>query len=869
MSLAALLLLTAVSGPVPPALRAELEQPLKGLARQLSQEKTRRLAYSRFFEPLDGGRWETVAYRDSLEGERMRTERLRLTLAPGERNGWYVESEQVEDVYEGLHRTLPGGERYSRFDGFVFEAEGIRLAAEGGCLATSTFAGEVATLTIVADSMTFEYDPPPELTETARVARALAADKPERRTFVPERFTLNCSPGVCANLLGTAFRGLREARESEMHKDLRRAMDERREQLTDLQEEHAFRGFRLQPRPENRFWTAWVKRKTALDYSTWLAFDDDEGVEVTYGTSHEGALYAYHDEATRRRVRDLAALERQDDAAARDFEVRSIRGTVELALETPDTLSGDLVYVLRTKRAVRVLPFFVARLSHRGGDHRENREPGLTIDALEDGEGRDLTFARTGPAGGFVVLPQEVPAGTDVTLRLAFENRGAIFKLTHSYSRVSRAAWLPFVRRTDRIERFDLTVRVPEQYTTLGVGRLAEEWKEEGTAVTRWTAESPVCFPSVIFGKYVTAKPTQKAHRADGTEIPVTIHVDEVGLEDWGVRPRQLPAIADQAVRALNLYRDVFGVDYPYAKLDLVNDPMGFRYGQSPASIVYLGTGTFRGGGGRGLFQRSLVAHEVGHQWWGGLITNANDRNYWWVESLAEYASALYDEAVAERGMRERGIRAYLAHVNGWRSEALRAGLFGSVQNGPIVNVGGYRAALYAKGPFMFHMLRITFGEEPFFRFLKALAQEMKDKEIVTRDIQRVAEREIGGSLEGFFDQWVRGAGIPELTFDWRTRKNPDGSWNVEGTIRQRVVLGRERIPMDGVLYEGVVAVTSVSARWKEETTKRMLLDGAETRFQFRVDEEPGDVLLNAHGEMLNYAGPVTWATADGRKGRK
>ena len=131
MSLAALLLLTAVSGPVPPALRAELEQPLKGLARQLSQEKTRRLAYSRFFEPLDSGRWETVAYRDVLEGERMRTERLRLTLAPGERNDWHVESEQVEDVYEGLRRTLPGRERYSRFDGFVFEAEGIRLAAEG------------------------------------------------------------------------------------------------------------------------------------------------------------------------------------------------------------------------------------------------------------------------------------------------------------------------------------------------------------------------------------------------------------------------------------------------------------------------------------------------------------------------------------------------------------------------------------------------------------------------------------------------------------------------------------------------------------------------------------------------------------------
>src|SRR6185503_5530928 len=125
----------------------------------------------------------------------MRTERLTLTLAPGRRKSWRVDGERVDDVYEALSRTLPGGEAYSRFDVFTFEEEGIRVRAEGGSLATTRFAGDVATLTIVADSMTFTYEPPAEETEIARVATVLATDRPERRTFVPERFTLTCSPG--------------------------------------------------------------------------------------------------------------------------------------------------------------------------------------------------------------------------------------------------------------------------------------------------------------------------------------------------------------------------------------------------------------------------------------------------------------------------------------------------------------------------------------------------------------------------------------------------------------------------------------------------------------------------------------------------
>ena len=61
-------------------------------------------------------------------------------------------------------------------------------------------------------------------------------------------------------------------------------------------------------------------------------------------------------------------------------------------------------------------------------------------------------------------------------------------------------------------------------------------------------------------------------------------------------------------------------------------DPQGFLYGQAPSSLTYLGQGVFRGEGflapffpdatGIAKFLKSVVAHEVAHQWWYAQVGN-------------------------------------------------------------------------------------------------------------------------------------------------------------------------------------------------------------------------------------------------------
>jgi aminopeptidase N len=323
------------------------------------------------------------------------------------------------------------------------------------------------------------------------------------------------------------------------------------------------------------------------------------------------------------------------------------------------------------------------------------------------------------------------------------------------------------------------------------------------------------------------------------------------------IRAKSLQAIATQAAVALNLYKEIYGIDYPFAKLDLVADPVGSFYGQSPASLIYLGFGLFRGEGmvaqigGANItkFNKDTVAHETGHQWWGGLITNANFRNYWFVESMAEVSSAIYVE-------RTQGKKAYLEKVDAWRKVIEDNKSINSVQNGYTTYAGdGPRAAvanIYNKGPYAFHMFRSTFGDEKFFQLLKELAHTLAHKEIVTREMQEVMEKVVGGNMDWFFDQWIRGVGTPQYALFWSKRKNEQNKWIVEGSIKQRVLMGADKTELKGVYYRGVAPLTFVDLNGKEtKSAKPMLVQGAETPFKVIVADEPEQVYFNKDGEIL------------------
>ena len=201
--------------------------------------------------------------------------------------------------------------------------------------------------------------------------------------------------------------------------------------------------------------------------------------------------------------------------------------------------------------------------------------------------------------------------------------------------------------------------------------------------------------------------------------------------------------------------------------------------------------------------------------------------------------------------------KAYKQHVKAWRKKILEADLQVSVQDAPVLwsshaPGGGYQAAVYAQGPYMFHIMRNTFGDEKFFAFLKAMAQNLQGTSIVTRDIQKEAEKSFNMSMEDFFNQWIRGVGLPFYTVKYKTRRLEDGSYLVEGAVHQQILVGPDKEVLPDTYYVAVVRMT-IDGKKGKAYAKTLVVDGPETKFQVKVPEQPQGIHLNDQGEVLAY----------------
>ena len=207
-----------------------------------------------------------------------------------------------------------------------------------------------------------------------------------------------------------------------------------------------------------------------------------------------------------------------------------------------------------------------------------------------------------------------------------------------------------------------------------------------------------------------------------------------------------------------------------YANYLITKDMMTLfadKFGEYPFINEKYGHADFKWGGGMehqtltsmGGHSQSLIAHELGHSWWGNLITCKTFHDIWLNEGFARYSQALWFE-------HQSGEEAYSSFMNDHIYYGAGTIYVESPSSNSVIFTSGLT---YNKSSWVLHMLRHMVGDDTFFDILRSYASNdsLKYNVASTSDFKDVCENVSGFELDDFFDQWIYGEKYPKYQLSW------------------------------------------------------------------------------------------------------
>lgn len=172
-----------------------------------------------------------------------------------------------------------------------------------------------------------------------------------------------------------------------------------------------------------------------------------------------------------------------------------------------------------------------------------------------------------------------------------------------------------------------------------------------------------------------------------------------------------------------------------------------------------------------GGFSFHLVAHELGHMWFGDNVTCGTWSDIWINEGFATYSDYLANEFIL-------GWDAGKSFISSAQNNAMsQPGGSVYVPEDEIYPGNEWRIfsgrLSYDKGAVIIHMLRHEIqNDELFFEVMSTFQSEYTGSTATGEDFKNTAELVTGMDFDYFFDQWYYGEGYPKYDLDWYSTDN-------------------------------------------------------------------------------------------------
>ncbi|HEX3747429.1 MAG TPA: M1 family aminopeptidase [Bryobacteraceae bacterium] len=505
--------------------------------------------------------------------------------------------------------------------------------------------------------------------------------------------------------------------------------------------------------------------------------------------------------------------------------------------------------------------------------------PNLRVQSVTSG-GKDVPFIqeeRKEDASFYVVMPEPMAKGSGHELTIEYIGDKVVRKEGGgNFSVGARESWYPNVNTFRDHARYDLTFKVPKQYTLVSVGNLEKQWNEKDTACTHWISDTPIAIAGFNYGSFKTKKLTDKdsgfvTEGYANSEPPDALSMARDNPAVGSLSPASMMDLPMGEAEVAERIYDIWFGKSEFNHISVTQQPE-FNFGQSWPTLVYLPLWAYLDPTQRymllnrieqGLtdFVDEVTPHEVSHQWWGHMVGWSTYHDQWLSEGFATFSAGVYLQ------LTEKTPDKYQKYWQSARQYLLEKNNFGNRRNdaGPVWlgermdsahNQSAYDAVVYRKGAYVLQMLRMMMwdnktGDKAFMDMMHDYVSTFMNRNASTEDFESIVEKHMtpgmklsaDGKMSWFFNEWVYTTPVPRYKLDYTLTDADGGKCLLKATVTQ------SEVPQTFVMP--VPIYIDLDGRITRIGAMPMVGSSTSKEIQLMLPKRPRKVMLNYWHDIL------------------
>lgn len=292
---------------------------------------------------------------------------------------------------------------------------------------------------------------------------------------------------------------------------------------------------------------------------------------------------------------------------------------------------------------------------------------------------------------------------------------------------------------------YNVRIQVPSTYTVAATGFPTKPASDDGKKKTySFYADDVHDFAWAASPEFVYAEEPFSTPNIPGVKIKLYLDPAHKDLKD-----RYFYA----AKRALAKYSEWYGT-YPYSTLSIVVPPDGAN-GAGGMEYPTLVTGWAASGNTSGFGLERVIVHEIGHQYWYGMVASNEFEEAWLDEGFTSYAEDMVMESEFGEKPNLPLESSYMTTPAPLKQDAWR-----------YENHSHYADNVYIRAKLVLKGIEDQIGKKQMQKVLRTYFERWKFRHPSTMDFQKTLEDVTSTSWSGFFDQFVYGGLMADYSID-------------------------------------------------------------------------------------------------------